>query len=257
MLETESQEKSQDNPQSNSTDSDLGAYQYSGFWRRFAALFIDGLILLIPHLILNNLLPVIGPVVLTFLYKPVFESSPIRATPGKAILGMVVITEEGDRLSFRQAIVRFCMSFVSGIFFCAGYLLNLFTLRRQTLHDLVAHTVVIDQEMPRENFFDIWVNQMRVIFGRNEAERFSSSSPSSSDAPSSWSASSSTHSGPSSFRRSRETKTGEADSAQTYTKTLYETDAVVALEKLHKLYSEGVITEAEFNQKKTEILKRI
>ncbi len=210
-------------------------YQYSSFWRRFLALFIDGMILLIPHLILNSLIPVAGSFLLLFLYKPVFESSPIRATPGKAILGMVVITEEGDRLTFKEATVRLLMFFVSGMFLFIGFFMSLFTEKRQALHDLVAHTLVIDQVMPQENYFDIWLNQMRFIFGRGTSEIFS-------DTPS---PSSATHAGPSSF------------SGAPRAKNVAETDAVGALEKLHKLYSDGVITEAEFNAKKTEILKRI
>jgi uncharacterized RDD family membrane protein YckC len=203
---------------------------YSGFWRRFLALFIDGAILLIPHVILNSIIPYVGSFILFFLYKPVFESSSIRGTPGKALLGMVVVTEDGDRLNFKEAVIRMAMSFVSGMFFAIGYFMNLFTAKRQTLHDLVAHTVVIDQVMPRENFFDIWLDQMRFIFGRGTSEIFTASTASSS----------STHEGQTGFSH-----------------VVSETDAVGALEKLHKLFSDGVITEAEFTAKKTEILKRI
>lgn len=206
----------------------LGGLQYSGFWRRFLALFIDGAILLIPHVLLNSMIPYVGSFILFFLYKPVFESSPIRGTPGKALLGMVVVTEEGDRLSFKVAVIRMAMSFVSGMCFAIGYFMNLFTAKRQTLHDLVAHTVVIDQVMPRENFFDIWLNQMRFIFGGGASGVFAARK-----------ASTSTQEGPS-----------------TFTHAVNETDAVGALEKLHKLFSDGVITEAEFTAKKTEILKR-
>src|SRR4051812_36578991 len=55
-----------------------------------------------------------------------------------------------------------------------GFLMALFTKRHQTLHDLIAGTIVINQEMPRENFFDIWINEMRYIFGRGTSEILSS-----------------------------------------------------------------------------------
>ncbi len=69
-------------------------YPYAGFWRRFVALFVDGLILIIPNIILNHILPVAGGLLLFLFYKPIFESSAIRATPGKALMGMIVVSED-------------------------------------------------------------------------------------------------------------------------------------------------------------------
>ncbi len=201
-----------------SSENQVVDYQYAGFWHRFAALFIDGLILLIPNIILNHIAPFVGSVVLVLFYKPIFESSPIMATPGKALMGIIVVSEEGARCSFKQALIRSLMAIVSGMCLFIGYLISLFTARHQTLHDLVAETIVINQEMPKENYFDIWVNEMKYVFGRGTSEILSSE--------------------PREARRPN-------------------TNAVDALEKLHKLYTDGVITEAEFLAKKAELLKRI
>ena len=200
-------------------------YQYAGFWHRFAALFIDGLILLIPHIILNHIAPIAGSVLLVLFYKPIFESSPLMATPGKALMGIIVVSEQGGRISYKQALIRCLMAIVSGMCLFIGYLISLFTARHQTLHDLVAETIVINQEMPRENFFDIWVHEMKYIFGRGSSEIFSS--------------------GPREAQSPRAEARGMNQSA------------VEALEKLHKLYTDGVITEAEFLAKKAELLQRI
>ena len=45
---------------------------YAGFWRRFAAMLIDSLILLFPSLVLNLIIPYVGSFALYCLYKPVF-----------------------------------------------------------------------------------------------------------------------------------------------------------------------------------------
>ncbi len=212
-------------------------YPYASFWRRFLTLFIDGLILIIPNIILNHILPVAGGILLFLFYKPIFECSPIRATPGKALMGMIVVAEDGSRLTYKQALIRCLMSIVSGMCMFIGYLLALFTDRHQTLHDLVAQTVVLDHEMPQANFFDIWLSELKYIFGRGSSEIFS-------EGPR---PSSTTHEGPTTF--------GAQESH--FSRTVVDSSAVEALEKLHKLFTDGAITEAEFNAKKAELLKRI
>ena len=220
-----------------SSHEDLAlSYRYAGFWRRFLALFIDGLILMIPNLIVNHILPFAGGVILFLFYKPVFESSSIRATPGKALMGMIVVGEDGSRLTYKQALIRSLMSIVSGMCAFIGYIMALFTERHQTLHDLVAHTIVLDHEMPSTNFFDIWLSEIKYIFGRGTSEILSSEPR----------ASSFTHQGPTSFNVGVAPVTRSVDGT-----------AVEALEKLHKLFTDGAITEAEFNAKKLELLKRI
>ena len=144
---------------------------YSGFWRRFAAYLIDGAILLIPGLILGGLSPFYGPgiglqLLPGLLYYPFFESSVLSATPGKALMGMVVLTEAGDRLSFKKAVIRYLCRFLSILLLCVGYLMQLFTSKRQTLHDMLSESVVIDRVSPDLNYFVVWKDQFKDVVNR-------------------------------------------------------------------------------------------
>jgi uncharacterized RDD family membrane protein YckC len=143
---------------------------YSGFWRRFVALFIDSLILYIvtfpAHLIFHiNVMGWMRPdelspddlaalfasafrlfcfnAVVNWLYFALFESSPRQATLGKMALNIRVTDLQGGRISFARATGRYLAKFVSNITFLIGYIMAAFTRRRQALHDLIAQTLVV------------------------------------------------------------------------------------------------------------------
>ena len=138
---------------------------YASFWKRFLAFFLDILILIIPAAILNALLPGIGSVIILLLYKPVFEASPISATPGKALIGLAVVTEDGSRLSLKTSFLRYLGSLLTNLTMGIGYLIALFTDRKQTLHDLLVKSVVVYRPTPDVNFFNVWMDELKVIFG--------------------------------------------------------------------------------------------
>lgn len=74
------------------------------------------------------------------------ECSSYQATPGKKAMGIKVVDLRGNRLTFGRALVRNLGQIVSGVF-GIGYLIALFTPRRQALHDYMAScVVVIDKE---------------------------------------------------------------------------------------------------------------
>ncbi len=140
---------------------------YAGFWRRFAALILDAIfvwvicmLLIIPWFI-TPLCIIIGGV-----YRVVFETSPLRATPGKALMKMAVVKTNGSALTVQDSIIRMAVSFLSSALLCAGYLMALFTEKKQTLHDFVSDTVVINETFAENNFWQIFVAQSKVIFGR-------------------------------------------------------------------------------------------
>lgn len=64
-------------------------------------------------------------------------------TLGKILLGLKVIRTNGEDLSYSVAFKRFLGYFASSFFFGFGYLMPIFTKRRQALHDKIADTVVI------------------------------------------------------------------------------------------------------------------
>ncbi len=138
---------------------------YAGFWKRWLAVFIDGIILMIPNLAFNFAVPYVGAFLLGFLYYPLFNSSPLQATPGKAMMGIAVVDEAGNTLTLKAAIIRHACTFISAVFLCAGYLMSLFTARRQTFHDMVAQSVVIFKQQDEVNYFHVWLNEIKRLGG--------------------------------------------------------------------------------------------
>jgi len=210
-------------------DSKESKMSYAGFWRRFAASLIDGVILWIPAFVLNSLIPFIGGFVVSLFYKPIFESSPMMATPGKSIMGLTVVSEKGERLSLQQAYIRFFCSFLSAIVLMIGYLMNLFTAKRQTLHDMIAETVVINQRSPEMNYFDVWLTGVKRLF--NALSGNAATEPTTTFEP-------------------QKTYTTQSLSEKTG-------DVAKAIEELHKLLQAGAISQEEYENKKKEYLDKI
>ena len=126
---------------------------YAGFWRRFFAACIDGLFTWIIGGILgfiagNDVIVSISVGALVgIVYTAIFDSSELMGTPGKAILGLAVVTEKDQtRISFQTAIVRFLCKYISSLVLLLGYLIQPFTEKRQTFHDIVAKTIVIRKD---------------------------------------------------------------------------------------------------------------
>lgn len=190
---------------------------YSGFWRRVGASLIDGLILIIPSMAVGVAIPFVGGFVVQLFYKPVFEASPIKATPGKALMGIVVVNAQGGRLTMKQSFIRYFSSILSGLLLCIGYLMAAFTARKQTLHDMIADTYVVHELASDVNYFNVWINEIKRIFGALESNTVDTvAKPLPSDA-----------------------------------------SPVLTLEQLHKLFQAGALSESEYNLKKEEILKKI
>ncbi len=139
------------------------ALMYSSLTRRLGAWLIDGLILGVMSVIIFQILPFVGGVVVWFFYAPIFECSEIRATPGKHLMGIQVADLMGRRISFRASLVRNVMKIVSTAILFIGYFFALFSDRKQTLHDLFADTVVVygRSEVP---IADAWTAATKELF---------------------------------------------------------------------------------------------
>lgn len=141
--------------------------EYTSFWRRGAAAIIDGVILSAISTLFMRLGPLIPLAFLVhFFYKPIFESSNVRATPGKYLAEISVVRSNGDKLSLRDAYIRYFSSWLSGIMLGLGYLMALFTKKQQTLHDIFADTVVIDRVYESNGLWNEWVDQFKFMFKR-------------------------------------------------------------------------------------------
>jgi len=130
--------------------------RYAGFWRRFGTMIVDSLVLFFPTAIVrvvsggdawglssqwdapDALRAVLVNLTLWWLYCALLESSRAQGTLGQQLLGIRVCDNRLRRISFGRATGRFAAQFVSALTCGLGYLVNLWTKKRQTLHDLAS-----------------------------------------------------------------------------------------------------------------------
>ena len=86
----------------------------------------------------------------SWLYCAFMESSTWRATLGKRMLRLQVISADGGRTSFGQATVRHLMKFLSLFGLTIGFMMSGWTKRRQALHDMPCDCLVI--RVPQRSF---------------------------------------------------------------------------------------------------------
>jgi uncharacterized RDD family membrane protein YckC len=151
---------------------------YAGFWLRFVAYLIDGIIIGIPFVVvlavlavvtgagaaLSNIHPgeqppealiallgagfifsiILVAIIGGWLYYAMMESSSWQATLGKRALGLYVTDMEGRRISFARASGRFFSKIITGLIpFAIGYIMAGFTAKKQALHDMIAGCLVL------------------------------------------------------------------------------------------------------------------
>lgn len=131
--------------------------------RRFLALCLDALILAIPSGAANHLAPGLGGLMIWFLYAPVLESSAVRGTLGKFLMGIQVVDLQGQQLNLQTATLRSLLKLVSFAILFLGFILALFTERKQALHDLIMGTQVVNGKF-EGSVFDAWSARVRAIF---------------------------------------------------------------------------------------------
>ena len=122
---------------------------YAGFWRRAAAATLDGLILVIPAVIValvtsDGVVRHVLNIVVGCSYYAGFHSSSWQATPGKKAFGIKVTNYEGGRIGLGRAIGRYFAIWLSAIILGIGFLLAAFTQKRQALHDMICSTFVVN-----------------------------------------------------------------------------------------------------------------
>ncbi|MCX7785663.1 MAG: RDD family protein [candidate division WOR-3 bacterium] len=124
----------------------MGEVIYAGFWRRFVASLVDGVILFVPMLIINLIFPYAGwflGTVASWLYYALMECSERQATLGKQVLGIMVTDSNGNRITFGRATGRHFAKIVSSLTLLIGYIMAGFTEKKQALHDMIADCLVI------------------------------------------------------------------------------------------------------------------
>lgn len=144
---------------------------YAGFWYRFLAFWTDFLIVFVIGLTIQTALGnnpfsalihakdlaelqemqgstsstisgIVGLLV-GIAYYSIFYVNYDGATPGKRLMAIKVIKDDGTRITYLVAIIRYLASFLSGAILFIGYLFSIWDKRKQALHDKIAKTLVI------------------------------------------------------------------------------------------------------------------
>jgi uncharacterized RDD family membrane protein YckC len=138
---------------------------YGGFWRRFLAVLIDSVILMILNLpfavILGLFVGLAGTsrnsarvggallglewlfgIAIAVTYTAYFLSQK-GATPGKMIMRLKVITATGGPISVGRAVGRYFANLLSAAILYVGYLMAAFDSQKRALHDHICSTRVI------------------------------------------------------------------------------------------------------------------
>ncbi|MCE2440984.1 MAG: RDD family protein [Candidatus Latescibacteria bacterium] len=146
---------------------------YAGFWKRFAAVWIDSLITSVISTILGILyvflyiLPkalsadaenvaemnaefqgywIVINLAIAWIYYSVFESSSKQGTLGKLAVGIKVTDMHGNRIKVGIAFGRNFTKLFSMMIFFIGFIMVAFAKRKQGLHDITAGCLVVRKD---------------------------------------------------------------------------------------------------------------
>ncbi|MBI2866420.1 MAG: RDD family protein [Chloroflexi bacterium] len=127
----------------------MDGVQYAGFWRRFAAIIIDNVVLFIIGLVVglgigeissagaNVLGLIIGIVYIVGMWAGRGQ------TLGKMAMGVRIVKADGRPIDLGTAILRYVGYWVSGIILAIGFLMVAWDGKKQGLHDKIAGTYVV------------------------------------------------------------------------------------------------------------------
>ena len=143
-----------------------GPFGYGGFWLRFLARVIDGMLQGVAGTVISMMVGAvfgaigaigagtIGAVVMLYLavlicdllfgiFYEVWFLRKYDATPGKLILGLKVLRADGAKLSVGRISGRYLASILSALPLMIGYIIAAFDGEKRALHDHLADTRVI------------------------------------------------------------------------------------------------------------------
>lgn len=123
--------------------------RYAGFWIRVLADILDTLVLLIPAVILDFIIPLAGSLGLWIVYKGLLLANWNGQTLGKRACGIRVVSDNLTPCSTGQAFGRTFAEIVSALVFCIGYIMAGFDGRKQALHDKMAGTLHVHADRYR------------------------------------------------------------------------------------------------------------
>lgn len=120
----------------------------ASFIKRAVALLIDAAILFVPIFLIMKFKGGFWGFVLSYLlfvaYNTVFEVIKPQATVGKMIMKIMVTDMSGTHLTVSASLKRNFFKLISA-FTIIGFFLAIFTENKQAMHDLAAHSLVIEK----------------------------------------------------------------------------------------------------------------
>ena len=128
---------------------------YVGFWRRFAAAFIDSIVINIISFGASSLIHIASPSGTTnitvnissagigIIYFIYFWSQQNGQTLGAKVLKFRVVREDNKHLDIKTAVIRYIGYILSIIPICLGLLWVVWDKKKQGWHDKMAGTVVV------------------------------------------------------------------------------------------------------------------
>ncbi|MDD2706789.1 MAG: RDD family protein [Verrucomicrobiae bacterium] len=145
-----------------------GAMDYAGFWIRFVAKFVDGIILNIANffigilfgifmpglvapnqktaglvaVIVGQLILILAQMVISISYNTFFVGR-YGATPGKMACKLKIVRSDGSQVGYARAFGRQFAEMLSGLILCFGYLMVIWDDEKRALHDRICDTRVI------------------------------------------------------------------------------------------------------------------
>lgn len=146
-----------------------GDFRYAGFWIRFGAKVIDGLLLYVVNITLTFFMGLFlglsatslepgetlssGHLLMVGIQQLIAIAIPtcyntylvgrFGATLGKMACGLKVITPSGDRVSYPRALGRNFAEWISSIILSIGYIMAAFDDEKRALHDRICSTRVV------------------------------------------------------------------------------------------------------------------
>ena len=128
---------------------------YISIWRRFASILYDSLLVIAVLIIMsipffsfdlqeNNLLKVIIQIYYYLITQYFFVWFWVH---NEGTLGMktwkIKIICNNNRLSYKQAIIRFNVAIISLLFFGLGFIISLFRKDKKCFHDIITKTALV------------------------------------------------------------------------------------------------------------------
>jgi len=137
-----------------------GAMEYAGFWIRFGAKFVDGIILRLVGTVVGmatgatltgtsesarSVVALISyglGMVIDIAYRTIFVGA-FGATPGKMAAKVKIVNADGSKVSYLKAFARAMAEYISLLTVLIGYIMAAFDNEKRALHDRICGTRVV------------------------------------------------------------------------------------------------------------------